>query len=233
MTFNKNFTLVLAIAFIASTLCIGQILAMQCQYKTLEDVQYDGESQLSDYFDLKWRIFDNETIEITMEADNQDGWFAIGIDYGSNGMDMADCYMGYTDQGTQTAELHDKWLEQIRNAPKDDTDIGGEENILSCSAESDGTRGKIRFTRKLDTGDSKDKKIEDKDIGVSFAMNTGTQDLSQAHTNKGKQEKFNFYGLTGKSTGNSPSAHGFLTLTNQVLIFSIGTLAILIFSSFY
>ncbi|EFC40130.1 predicted protein [Naegleria gruberi] len=127
---------------------------------------------------------DDDLIEIAIVAKTK-GWLAIGLDFNKTGMTQADCYIGFYDQTNSRPVLYDFWLPG-KSIPKNDSLFLGQDDILQLTGSlKDGTTT-LKFLRKIDTGDiHADHPIRNRTIGVSYAFNINTIDVTQKHTTHG------------------------------------------------
>jgi hypothetical protein len=135
----------------------------------------DGE------FELFWKI-EGDTIQMAMQA-RTTGYVALGIDPEER-MLHADMLIGWRTAGGDFV-LHDTWSVGETGPHPDDTDEGGTYDILSYTATEIGGVTTVEFTRKLDTGDHRDKPIP-AEGKVKFLWATSeNDDFSDYHARRG------------------------------------------------
>lgn len=106
-------------------------------------------------FELQWRIT-SEIITFAMKAKTI-GWVSIGIDPELK-MKNADINLGWVTKEGNT-ELFDTFCTVEIGPHPPDTDQGGSDDIIAFAGKEDGNYTTIEFSRKLITGDEKDKII--------------------------------------------------------------------------
>ncbi len=146
----------------------------------------DGQIQEDEYqnhyrdnkinMDVYWTL-DKENIYIALRSPAK-GWMGIGIGATGPQMQGADIIMGYVKDGNLVTE--DSFANSpVNHAPK--TALGGKNEILE-SAGSESEKGTvIEFKRKLNTTDSFDVAITEKEYKVLLAYSE-TKDLTSYHT---------------------------------------------------
>jgi hypothetical protein len=117
---------------------------------------------------FNWSIDETDlTIKVDLDVKTT-GWVGFGLSKEGQ-MSNSDTVMCYYSTSQSKAVCVDGWADS-RNAPPSDESLGGVDNLSEVSGSvADGTT-KISFTRKLDTGDSKDLAIEKgKEMNVIFS----------------------------------------------------------------
>jgi len=118
--------------------------------------EYSSKKTFQDgSYELMWRI-NNEVITFAMKAKTI-GWVSIGIDPEVK-MKNADIYLGWVTKEGNT-ELFDTFCTVEVGPHPPDTDQGGKDDIIAFAGKEDGNYTTIEFSRKLNTGDEKDKII--------------------------------------------------------------------------
>eukprot|EP00210_Caulerpa_lentillifera_P000497 g480.t1 len=151
-----------------------------------------GESQLG-ALTLLWAISDDE---ITVKMRTMDNvWVGIGLEPEDGGMVNADMYLGYNDG---EMKVRDCWSPGYAQ-PSEDTIAGGSDSLLTGGGSFENGIYEYWFTRKLDTGDDKDKPIEDKLIQLVYAWGS-TPTLSYHGPSQRALASINFARAEGATT---------------------------------
>lgn len=145
----------------------------------------DGQIQEDEYqnhykdskinMDVYWTL-DEENIYLALRSHGK-GWIGIGIGPTGSLMQGADIILGYVKDGKLSIE--DNFANSaVNHAP--DTALGGKNDILE-SAGSENDKGTvIEFKRKLNTSDSFDRALTDREYRVLLAY-SDTDDLTSYH----------------------------------------------------
>eukprot|EP00761_Pharyngomonas_kirbyi_P001506 gb/GECH01001510.1/.p1 GENE.gb/GECH01001510.1/~~gb/GECH01001510.1/.p1 ORF type:complete len:742 (+),score=171.60 gb/GECH01001510.1/:1-2226(+) len=159
-------------------------------------------------FHISWEMdLDRKAIQITMEsprADSKDHWIGFGLSPVSGGMSDADIFLGWI-QENGSAIITDRWA-STEQRPKNDTEIGGTDDVrlISGGLTDDGGYLRITFERDFDTGDQYDHIISTNpknQTSVIWAFGKLNSDRQpQIHTDKG-EGKVTF--ITGKASENN------------------------------
>ncbi|PRP82273.1 amine oxidase [Planoprotostelium fungivorum] len=142
-------------------------------------------------FTLEWNM--NDTfVNFTMSA-LTDGWIGVGFN-DVNVMSKGDMIVGWVDSHGR-GHLHDQYSPN-EDMPQNDSEYGGVNDVVLYEATRIDGLLKIRFGRKLVTGDAKDHDIIDKNLYILWAYG-GT--FSEDSTKRGTP----WYGLHSERGGNS------------------------------
>lgn len=92
-------------------------------------------------------------------------WVGIGLEPEDGGMLNADMYLGYDDGEMRVKDCWSSGYAQ----PSEDSSAGGSDSLITGGGSFENGVYEYWFSRKLDTGDPKDKVIEDKVIQLVYA----------------------------------------------------------------
>ena len=122
---------------------------------------------LSGGFVLSWGLVDSSTIYIQMQAPGS-VWVGIGLDPSDAGMSDCDMIIGWVDSSTNKVYLDDYYSGGYAQ-PANDVSQGGTMDLLGATGSIVAGVPTFTFTRKLNTGDSKDKVFKNAIQKLSFA----------------------------------------------------------------
>ena len=128
-------------------------------------------------FELYWTIDNDSGVIYFGIVGYTLGWVAIGIDP-TTAMRNADMYFGYVDNGVGHAI--DAYSDGITGPHPKDTDKGGTNDILDYAVTETSNSTIFEFSRKLDTGDTRDNPIKNKTTKVIWALGPN-DDWNSAH----------------------------------------------------
>ncbi len=128
-------------------------------------------------FKVHWR-FHGENISMALEG-RTTGWISIGFDPGK-AMANSDMIFGYVDNDG-VVHIEDAYSVGPTGPHPPDIEEGGSYDILSYGGSEEGGITIIEFTRKLSTGDSKDKDIPREGSLDIIWSNGPTDDFYQIH----------------------------------------------------
>ena len=131
------------------------------------NLYYSSPIQMS----LYWSIV-GDTLYIGLRA-SAEGWLAINFMAMMGGDIHGDTIIGYVDPGlfSDKLQLADQVAPEEGHFPHmDDTQQGGEDNILDKDGTENGGVTIIEFSRKLNTGDANDVAIMDDGMGTMIML---------------------------------------------------------------
>jgi hypothetical protein len=147
----------------------------------IEQGEYDKSLTYGDV-ELHWTS-DEQYIHIGLKAKTT-GWVALGIQPGTT-MKDSDMILGLVQDGT--VEIHDQFSTGTYGPHRDDTDLGGTDDIIEYNGKEDDGFTIIEFKRKLDTGDTYDLPLSAGINKIIWAY--GSQDSADVkHRNRGYGE---------------------------------------------
>jgi hypothetical protein len=142
-----------------------------------DEYEFDVELD-SDNYIIHWRIED-DIIRMAMEVKTT-GWVAIGFDPEVR-MKGADMVIGWVDSEDEVVILDCYSKNEIGEHPPD-TEFGGTDDILAFGGSETNGKTIIEFERYLDTGDSYDKRLPNKDdLEIIWAYGS-EDDYTQQHS---------------------------------------------------
>ncbi len=159
-------------------------------------------------YTLYWSINETNSMIYVGIVAATTGWVAVGFD-AKTGMDKADIYFGYVADGQQNAV--DTYSDGPTGPHPADIDAGGTNDIASFAVTEKDGQTVFEFSRKLNTGDSRDNALENKDIKVIWAIGS-SDDITVRHepSNRGTITVNLFTGST-EAGGDGDSPFGSIT----------------------
>jgi hypothetical protein len=180
-----------------------------------------------DTFTLFWRINDaDQTIDLAAKV-RTDGWAAFGP--GKGQMIGTDHVLGYID-GSGQLVINDymNTAQQTCAAGQGvctDESLGGTNDILKSAGISKDGFLNMKWTRKLNTGDSQDREIAQGTLDVTWAYHPSTKGVAQhLSTTRGTAKLDFFSGIAALDNGLAlRQAHGSLMFIAWFVIIPIGS----------
>lgn len=171
-------------------------------------------------YTLYWSIDQNNSMIYVGIVAATTGWVAVGFD-AQTGMDKADIYFGYVDGDQQNAV--DTYSDGPTGPHPADVDAGGKNDITDFAVTEKNGETSFEFSRKLNTGDSRDNALENKQIKVIWAIGS-SDDITVRHepSNRGTITVNLFTGAT-ESGGDGDSSFGAITFfISSLALFASG-----------
>jgi len=161
------------------------ICLMTISFCLSPSLQHSSQNSFDVFKDGKY-VFDwsinevDQSIQVSLDVETI-GWIGLGIST-QGYMANSDVIMCYYSNTSNKGICVDGWSDS-RNAPPSDVSLGGSDNLLSVTGSVTDGRTNISFSRKLNTGDSKDLSIEKgKEMNVIFSYrNNGNPDTENGN----------------------------------------------------
>ncbi|KAL9657123.1 hypothetical protein ABK040_002748 [Willaertia magna] len=191
---------------------------MSTQWVVAKDYPSSNVKSFTSSFTLYWRLITNPTsttnhiIEFGCTC-KATGYVTIGFGHEpTSGMKNADVMFGYFDKTTSKVVIQDAWVTSKSSIPTIDT----KDDFLQRNGGQQGGVTHLKWTRYLNTGDTKDKVIPYGTMLVSWAYHSSSTSISATHTNQGKSVSINFQLVAPGSGGSNNNTGGSGNGTNPV-----------------